>query len=212
VLAEPDAREPLRTEVPVDHAHRRVAEHRREWPLRPHTSEDVVDDTRLDGRGRVVDAPRVVIDRSRLHPRVERVHEPLVRRQVGCVRPQSAVRAPEAGEARARVEQPDEAGPRTVEVRREEQRRVVADDAVGRVRSVDPVGVETDHRVVDARKRVDRVGGRGEEAVEQLGLVPERAQRTRERGDERVDVRSRELVGDRPVVTRQEAHDAATHG
>ena len=82
---------------------------------------------------------------------------------------------------------------------------VAPDHAVGRVRPVHPVRVDADQRIVDARQRVDRVGRRREEVVEEHGLVAEVAQRAGERGDERLHVGPGQLVGERPVVTREEA-------
>ena len=95
------------------------------------------------------------------------------------VGPQATVTPAEARQARAGVQQADEARPRAVEVRSEQQRRVVSDDAIGRVRPVDPVRIHADHRIVDVGERVDRVRGRREEVVDHVRIVTEMAERSR---------------------------------
>ena len=86
---------------------------------------------------------------ARSAPLVEAVHEGRVLRPVGRVGPRARERPPEHLEARPRVEQPDEPRPAPGEVAREEERVVLADDAVARVRPVEPVNADADHRVVD---------------------------------------------------------------
>ena len=67
--------------------------------------------------------------------------------------------------------------------------------------------VHADHRVGDPGQGVDGVGRRREEVVEDHGVVAEVAQRAGQRGDERVDVGSCQLVGPGPGVTGKEQDD-----
>ena len=86
----------------------------------------------------------------------------------------------EALEARAGVEQPDEAGPAPGEVAGEEERVVLADHAVGRVRAVEPVHADADHRIVDGAELLDRLVRLRQEAGDAVGLAPELLERALE--------------------------------
>ena len=54
---------------------------------------------------------------------------------------------------------------------REQERRLGGHHPVTRVRTVDPVGVDPDERVVDPGQRVDRVRRRGQEPIDDDRLV-----------------------------------------
>ena len=89
----------------------------------------------------------------------------------GALGPDARERPLEALEARAGVQQADEARPSPGEVRREEQRVVLADDAVGRVRAVEPVHADADHRIVDRTELLDRLVRLLEEARHAIRLA-----------------------------------------
>ena len=140
----------------------------------------------------------------RLDPGIQRLHEPLVGSEICGRGPEAAVAATQAGQACPRVEQPDEAGPRSVEVRREQE---------GRRRSRRRRRWCAARRPSARRRRSwDR---RCSESVSMAsagvvrkwssstGLVAERAQSALgERGHERLDVRSCQLVREGAVVPR----------
>ena len=121
-----------RAEVAVDHPHRGVAEHQHEdAPARISAATARAISPRRAGIGREWSAvvPRVR-DAAALEHHVSRpLHEASSAVQSACVGPETRERAIQHLEARAGVEQPDEPRPAAREVRREEERVVLAGHA-----------------------------------------------------------------------------------
>ena len=105
------------------------------------------------------------------------------------------------------LSRPDEAGPSAGEVAGEQQRVVLADDAVGRVRPVEPVHADADHRIVDGPELLDGLVRLREEAFDQLRLAPEFAQRALKLLSGGANARESTLVGERPSVPRPVEND-----
>jgi hypothetical protein len=87
------------------------------------------------------------------------------------------MRAIEQLEARTGVEQPHQARPAPAEVAREQERVVLAGDALGRVRTVDPVSEDAHERLLDRPELVDRLVGLGQELWDSHGLFAELSER-----------------------------------
>ena len=115
-------------------------------------------------------------------------------------------------EARAGVEQPDEARPPPAEVAREEERVVLADDAVGRVRAVEPVHADAHHRVVDGPELLDGLVRLREEPGHAVRRPAEATEGGLELHGGLLDAGERELVGLRARVAGPEDGDLLGHG
>ena len=69
------------------------------------------------------------------------------------------------------LSRPTRPGQRAREVAGEQQRVVLADDAVGGVRPVEPVHADADHRIVDRPELLDRLVRLGQEALDAVRLA-----------------------------------------
>jgi hypothetical protein len=58
------------------------------------------------------------------------------------------------------------------EIAGEKERVVLAHDAVARVRRVEPVNADANHRVVDGAELLDGVVGLREDALDAIGIAP----------------------------------------
>ncbi len=140
-----------RAKVAVDHAHRRVAEHQRQDSAAVNLGGDFV--STLSGFHanwrRVMQLIRAIGNRTTAAPFGEPVHERLVRGPIRGIGPDSRTTAIDAFQTSGRIEQSDQAGPGAGEIAGQQQRVVLADDAVASVRPVCPVNEDADHWVVD---------------------------------------------------------------
>ncbi len=213
VLGEAVLVQESRPEVAVDHPHRRVAEHQDQRAARAKLGRDLGSDLRRRFRHRRVVADRLlaVTDGAGGAPLVEARHEGIVGGEVGVVGPDPRKRPVEALEARAGVQQPDEPGPLPAEVARQQERVVLAHDAVGGVGPVEPVDADADHRIVDRPELLDRVVRLREEAFDPVRLAAELLYRLFELGRGLTDVFDGELVGLVPGVSGPEECDAGLH-
>ena len=152
-------------------------------------------------------------DASGRAPLGQVIHEDGVGAHVGGVGPGAGEAAVEAREAGARVEQAHEARPLTREVRRQEERVVLPDHAIGRVGTVEPVHADANHRVVDRAKLLDGLVGLRQIALDPVRRTAEGTQRVLDLGRGRLDARKREIVGNLPGVTGpEEGNLGVCHG
>src|SRR5262249_14232973 len=105
------------------------------------------------------------------------------------------------------VQQGDEAGPGAREVACQEQRAVLAGDAVAGVRPVGPVDEDADERVVEGAELADRLVGPGEVAGHDVGRPAELAQGVLQLLGGLLHLGPGPLVGFRAVVAGPEYAD-----
>ena len=145
-------------------------------------------------------------------PLVEPFHEPGVGRPVGGIGPDARGRAAHAFKRRSGVEQGHQARPCPREIRGQQQRILLADHAVDRVRGVGPVDEHADHGIVDRAELGDGLVGPRQVIVHEIG----RSAQLLERGDELpgglTRLRKGPLVGLGPIVSRPENRDFLRHG
>ena len=213
VLGEAVWMEEAGAEITVDHPHRRVAEHEDQDLAGVDLTCDLASKCRcpLAHRRVVRDLALFVGDRSAAAPLLQARHEGVVLRPVRRVGPRAREGATEHLEARARVEQAHEARPAAGEVAREQERVVLADDAVARVRGVEPVDADADHRVVDRAELLDRFVRLREKTLDPVRGATEFLQRPLHLGGGFEDARLRELVRLRARVAGPEQRDLFSH-
>ena len=109
------------------------------------------------------------------------------------------------------VEQADQARPSAREVAGEEQRVVVADDAVRGVRAIDPVDIETDQGIVDWTEPGDRFVRPGEIAFDQVRGSAEFLQRPRELRGCFAGLGEGPFIGPGSIISGPEYGDLSRH-
>ena len=100
-------------------------------------------------RRRSVKLAGIIADPAGGAPLVEPLHEAGVFGPVGGVGPDPRGRPADALERRAGVQERDQPGPGAREIRREQERVVLADDSIDSVRGIGPVDIEADQGIVD---------------------------------------------------------------
>ena len=108
---------------------------------------------------------------------------------------------------------PTRPGQRPEKLLASEQRVVLADDAVGGVRAVEPVHADADHRIVDRAELLDRLVRLGRGSPRRGTLArPSFVQRALELLRRLLDVGQRQLVGLLARVAGPEQRDFLLHG
>ena len=125
-------------------------------------------------RAGVVELAGVVGDPAGRAPLVEPLHEARRRRSSRGRRSRPARRARPTLSSEAPVfSRATRPGQVPEKLRGQQQRVVLADDAVDGVRGVGPVDEDADHRVVDRAELGDRLVGPGQEALDHVGRPAE---------------------------------------